>query len=125
MMTIGQASGTVTAPLATFADRNATGGTKPDASTTGVATVPTDRELPCDERLKAILLENQRLREQIKQLMQASSTFGQLAERLNAELQLERRGRVENRRRLARAGFDVVSARPSLGCRLGLSSDRA
>lgn len=77
----------------------------------GVAIVPTDHELAGDEHLKASLLENQRLREQIKHLMEASNTFGQLAERLNAELQMERRGRAEDRRPLARP--NSVSRRAS------------
>ena len=70
-----------------------------------------DPDLPCEEQLEATLLENQRLREQNGQLVKASACFGQLAERLNTELQFERRLGDEDRRRLARPG--CVSRRTS------------
>ena len=59
-------------------------------------------EMRCEEKLEATLQDNQRLREQNGQLLKASNTFGQLAERLNTELRLERRLAGEDRRRQAR-----------------------
>ena len=55
------------------------------------------------ERLEASWLEIQRLREENARLLEASTVFGQLAERLNSELQ-ERRLGAPDRRRWARLG---------------------
>ena len=55
------------------------------------------------ERLEESRLEIQRLREENARLLEASTAFGQLAERLNTELQERRLGEAD-RRRWARIG---------------------
>jgi hypothetical protein len=57
-----------------------------------------------EERLEASRLEIQRLREENARLVEASNAFGQLAERLNTELQQERRLGEADRRRWSRLG---------------------
>jgi hypothetical protein len=64
--------------------------------------VSKDHELPCEEQLEAIVAENQHLREENSELLKASTTFGQLAERLSTELRLERRADGGDRRRESR-----------------------
>jgi hypothetical protein len=73
-------------------------------STKDLRTVPNqeDSNLPWEQRLEASRLEIQRLREENLQLREASSVFGQLAERLNTELQQERRLGEADRRRSTR-----------------------
>lgn len=61
-------------------------------------------DIPCEERLEASQLEIQRLSEQNAQLTEASNAFGQLAERLNLELQQELRLGEPDRRRSPRSG---------------------
>jgi hypothetical protein len=51
-----------------------------------------------EERLEASRLEIQRLREENARLLEASTAFGQLAERLNTELQERRLGEADRRR---------------------------
>lgn len=63
-----------------------------------------DGDLPLKQRLEAIQLEIQRLREENAQLLEASKAFGQLAERLNTQLQEERRLGEADRRRWSRLG---------------------
>lgn len=61
-------------------------------------------DLPLEELLAASELEIQRLREENARLLEASKVFGQLAERLNAQLQEERRLGEADRRRWSRLG---------------------
>jgi hypothetical protein len=63
-----------------------------------------NRDLPLEERLEASRLEIQRLREENSRLLEASKVFGQLAERLNTQLQEERRRGEADRRRWSRLG---------------------
>jgi hypothetical protein len=63
-----------------------------------------DTDASWEERLEASRLEIQRLREENARLMESSNAFGQLAERLNTELQQERRLGEADRRRWARLG---------------------
>jgi hypothetical protein len=63
-----------------------------------------DSEASWKERLEASRLEIQRLREENARLVEASNAFGQLAERLNTELQQERRMGEADRRRWSRLG---------------------
>ena len=63
-----------------------------------------DDDLPLEKRLEASQLEIQRLREENLQLLEASKAFGQLAERLNSQLQEERRLGDADRRRWSRLG---------------------
>jgi hypothetical protein len=49
-----------------------------------------DRLSMCEEQLEVLRRENARLREENHHLMSASVGFGQLAERLNTALQVER-----------------------------------
>jgi hypothetical protein len=58
-----------------------------------------------ETRLEASRLEIQRLREENERLVEASNAFGQLAERLNTELQKERRLGEADRRRWSRPGL--------------------
>jgi hypothetical protein len=51
-----------------------------------------------EARLEASRLEIQRLREENARLIEASNVFGQLAERLNMELQERRLGEADRRR---------------------------
>jgi hypothetical protein len=64
-----------------------------------------DRDASWQERLEASRLEIQRLREENARLVEASNAFGQLAERLNTELQHERRLAEAERRRGSRSGL--------------------
>ena len=59
-----------------------------------------------DERLKDCLTTVQHLKEENRQLRDAASSFGQLAERLNEALGQERRGPQSERRRQSREGLD-------------------
>lgn len=59
-----------------------------------------------DERLTDCLTTVQHLREENRQLRDAASSFGQLAERLNEALGQERRGPGSERRRQSREGSD-------------------
>jgi predicted nucleic acid-binding Zn-ribbon protein len=70
-----------------------------------------DRDTPCEERLEATKVEINELRENNEQLLKSSNDFGQLAERLNTELQQERRRGQPDRRRWPRIG--AVSRRAS------------
>jgi hypothetical protein len=63
-----------------------------------------DSDLSWEQRLAASHLEIQRLREENAQLRKASTAFGQLAERLNMELQMERRQGEPDRRQSSRLG---------------------
>jgi hypothetical protein len=63
-----------------------------------------DSDASLRERLEASHLEIQRLREENARLVEASNAFGQLAERLNTELQQERRLGEADRRRWSRLG---------------------
>jgi hypothetical protein len=58
----------------------------------------------CEQRLKAAQQENDRLLEQNRFLLGAADAFGQLAERLNTELQTERRFAAHDRRGNTRPG---------------------
>jgi hypothetical protein len=63
-----------------------------------------------DERLKDCLTTVQYLKEENRQLRDAASSFGQLAERLNEALGQERRGPQSERRRQSREAPDRRSA---------------
>jgi hypothetical protein len=63
-----------------------------------------DSDASWEERLETSRLEIQRLREENERLIEASNAFGQLAERLNTELQQERRLGEADRRRWSRLG---------------------
>ncbi|MEO6236679.1 MAG: hypothetical protein ABIQ52_06735 [Vicinamibacterales bacterium] len=59
-----------------------------------------------EEQLGMTRRENEKLQEENRHLLSASDAFGQLAERLNTELQLERRlGDVDRRRSLRAASM--------------------
>jgi hypothetical protein len=72
-----------------------------------------DSERSCEEQLAASQQENQRLLEENRQLQRASHAFGQLAERLNLELQEERRTGEADRRRAARPDSTSRRSTPS------------
>jgi hypothetical protein len=59
-----------------------------------------------EEQLEVLRRENDRLREENDHLMSASVGFGQLAERLNTALQVERRIGATDRRGLCRTDPD-------------------
>jgi hypothetical protein len=69
-----------------------------------------ETEGSCEEQLEATRQENQRLLEENRHLQRASHAFGQLAERLNLELQEERRIGENDRRRSARPDASVRRA---------------
>ena len=71
----------------------------------------------CEEKLKKLEEENQHLRE-------SSSTFGQLAERLNTTLEKERRAAVGDRRQLPRPGGEQRHSNGTSLKMVGTSNDK-
>jgi hypothetical protein len=63
-----------------------------------------DSDASLEARLEESRLEIQRLREENARLVEASTAFGQLAERLNTELLEERRLGEADRRKWSRLG---------------------
>ena len=71
----------------------------------------------CEEKLKKLEEENQHLRE-------SSSTFGQLAERLNTTLEKERRAAVGDRRQLPRPSGEQRHSNGTSLKMVGTSNDK-